>query len=169
MSNRIVLIGFPGSGKSTVGKTLARAFGYTFIDLDEEIEQRYHTSIPVFFDKFGENAFRACEHAVLKDSLQKENIVLATGGGAPCFFDAMQLINENSLSIYIQLSPKSLFHRLINAKKKRPLVKNKTPEELLHYIEETLPKREEYYTQAKITVKGESINLKELEEKIRRE
>ena len=162
MENRIVLIGFPGSGKSTVGKTLARLLNLHYVDLDTEIENHYRISIPDLMQKFGEDAFRKCEYNLLKSYLQEDGIVLSTGGGAPCYADAMQLINEHGFSVYIKMSEKSLFDRLTNAKKKRPLVQKNTPESLQEYINVILASREPIYNQAKLTVKGESISVKNL-------
>lgn len=164
--NKIVLVGFPGAGKSTVGKTLAKLLDKEFIDLDREIEAYYHTSIPIFIEKFGEETFRKCEYFLLNQFLQSDNFVLATGGGAPCYADSMQQINEQSISVYIKMSKQSLFHRLTNAKRQRPLVKKKTSEELMNYIEELLPQRELIYNQADIVVKGESIDIKALAKQI---
>ena len=160
--NRVVLIGFPGSGKSTVGKALARLLDLQYVDLDDEIEKHYRILIPDLIQKFGEDAFRKCEHHLLKTCLQKDGIVLSAGGGTPCYEDAMQLINEHGFSIYIKLSEKALFDRLSNAKKKRPLLQKDTPESLQKYISETLASRELIYNQAKMTVKGESIDVKNL-------
>jgi shikimate kinase len=159
---RIVLVGFPGAGKSTVGKALARKTGLTFLDLDQEMERNYHSSISIFLEKFGEAFFRKCENEMLQKLLQQDNIVLATGGGTPCFYNAMSLINEKATSIYIKLSEESLFVRLMQAKKKRPLITQSTPEELKDYIKKTLKIREPFYRQAHIITKGESINIEEL-------
>lgn len=159
---RIVLVGFPGAGKTTIGKSLAKLLVYRFVDLDQSIENHYHTTIPLFMQKFGEEVFRKCEHQLLKEFLNSEEIVLATGGGAPCYLNSMQLINEQATSVYIKMSKQSLFVRLTNAKRKRPLINNSTPEELMAFIEEMLPKREFVYNQADIIVKGENIDVKKL-------
>jgi shikimate kinase len=99
------------------------------------------------------------EYNILVESLQQENVVIATGGGAPCFSDAMKLIVENAFSIYIEMSPKSLAQRLLHAKITRPLTKNKTELELFSYVTEQLAFREPLYKQAHLTVKGENIDL----------
>ena len=159
---RIVLVGFPGAGKSTVGKALAHKMGLEFFDLDREIERFYHTSISDFLQKFDENFFRECENKMLKMLIQKDNIVLATGGGAPCFYNAMQQINRQAISVYLKLSKESLCVRLLQAKKDRPLINASTPDELRNYIEKTLEIREPIYEQAHIITKGESINVSSL-------
>jgi len=156
---RIVLVGFPGTGKSTVGKVLARKMGLQFLDSDQEFESHYRTSISIFLQKFGEELFRKYENEILQKLLQEDNIVLATGGGTPCFHDAMSLINEKATSVYVKLSKESLFIRLTQAKKRRPLVEKSNPEELKDYIENALKVREPIYQQAHIVAKGESIDI----------
>jgi len=163
---RIVLVGFPGAGKSTIGKVLARKMKLQFFDSDQEFECHYRTSISIFLQKFGEKLFRKCENEMLQKLLQKDNIILATGGGTPCFHDAMSLINEKATSIYIKLSKESLFIRLTQAKKKRPFVTKSNIEGLKEYIENTLKNREPIYQQAHIIVKGESIDIETLIKKI---
>lgn len=164
MMKRVVLLGFPGSGKSTIAKALARLFHFRAVDLDTEIEKHFHTTIPFFMQKYGEDIFRKCEYQLLLETLTWENIVLATGGGTPCFFDAISKIKNDSISVYIQMSVKSLHSRLSSSKKRRPLIENKDSAELLEYIEKTLAVREPYYMQADLTVKGESIDIRELAE-----
>ena len=164
---RIILVGFPGSGKSSVGKKLAAKLGCDFVDLDDAFEEAYHVSIPDFFAKYNEPAFRSCERKVLLDKLQLENVVISSGGGTPCFSDNMQLMKDNGMVVYIKMAPASLFDRLSHAKRVRPLVQNKTPEELRAFIDTNLPLRETFYNQAHLTVKGESIDIEALCEKIK--
>ena len=165
---RVILVGFPGCGKSSVGKKLAAKLGYGFVDLDEAFEEEYHISIPDFFQKYNETAFRSCERKVLINKLQLDNVVISSGGGTPCFSDNMQLMRDSGVVVYIKMAPASLFDRLSHAKRPRPLVQNKTPEELQQYIDKTLPLREPVYQQAHFTVKGESIDIEALCEKVRK-
>jgi len=123
------------------------------------LEDKYKISVYDLFEKYGEDTFRNVEYNALKEALAQENVVIATGGGTPCFFDAMQCINEAAISIYIEMHPKSLVERLLYAKKARPLTKNKTREELLVYITRQLALREPFYQQAHYTIKGENFNL----------
>jgi len=132
---------------------------FSVLDTDKMLEERYHISIYDCFEKYGEDAFRQLEYNILKEALLHENIVIATGGGAACFLDAMKLINENAFSIYIQMAAKSLTQRLLHAKVTRPLTKNKTEDELFAYITEQLALREPFYKQAHLTVKGENIDI----------
>lgn len=165
---RVILVGFPGCGKSSVGKKLAAKLGYGFVDLDEAFEEEYHISIPDFFQKYNETAFRSCERKVLINKLQLDNVVISSGGGTPCFSDNMQLMRDSGVVVYIKMAPASLFDRLSHAKRPRPLVQNKTPEELQQYIDNTLPLREPVYQQAHFTVKGESIDIEALCEEVRK-
>ena len=100
----IALVGFSGSGKTTIGKKIAARLNLHFADLDAEIESKYHCTIPHLFEKYGEFAFRECEYTTLTELLQHDNQLIATGGGAPCFQDAMQLLNKSCITIYISLN-----------------------------------------------------------------
>jgi len=127
------------------------------LDTDKMLEEKYRISVFDIFEKYGEEVFRNLEYNTLIEALQQENVVIATGGGTPCFFDAMKLVNEAAFSIYIEMAPKSLVQRLLHAKKIRPLTKNKTEEELFTYVTEQLTLREPFYKQAHLTVKGENF------------
>jgi len=157
--DKIYLIGFMGSGKTSVGKKLAKKLNYKFIDLDTEIEKSVNCSISDYFTKFGEEKFREIENKILKESFKYSNTVISTGGGTPCFFNNMLLINKNSFSIYLKADVKLLSHRLINAKQTRPLIKNKSKEELEIYIEKLLSEREIFYNKAKLVIDAKSISI----------
>lgn len=163
---RVILVGFPGSGKSSVGKKLAAKLGCDFLDLDDAFEEKYHISIADFFAKYSEKAFRSCEREVLLDKLQLDNVVISSGGGTPCFADNMDTMKQFGIVVYIKMAEASLFDRLSHAKRPRPLVQNLTPEELQEFIATNLPKRETFYQQAHLTVKGESIDIEGLCEKV---
>jgi shikimate kinase len=162
MNTRIVLVGYSGAGKSTIAKRIASHLNFSVLDTDKMLEKKFHISVYDCFEKYGEENFRKLEYNILVDALKHDNVVIATGGGTPCFFDAMKIINDSSLSIYIELSPKSLTQRLLHAKVTRPLTKNKTEEELFDFITKTLSLREPFYKKAKFTVKGEKFNLNDL-------
>ena len=155
-----------GSGKTTVGKKLARKLGFQFIDLDDMIERKYKIEVREFFQKYDEKSFRKVEHDTLKLTFQLSDAVIATGGGAPCFFNNMELINQNGISVYIEMSNLSLFHRLSNSKRPRPLVKNKSQEELKQFIKVHLEERLPYYSRAQMTIKGENLDMDNLVEKV---
>lgn len=148
--NNIVLVGFPGAGKSTLGRRLANRLGMSFIDLDIYIEEKYHSAVPLLFQRYGESAFRKLEYAALCEVLKMDNCVIATGGGTPCHADAMEMINANARSVYLKLSENQIVEHLLNSKKKRPLTHLLSEPELRKYVHETLPAREPYYRQAHI-------------------
>lgn len=141
-----------GSGKSTVGKGLAKNLNLSFIDMDTYIEERNFKSIPQIFAEDGEDGFRKVEQKALHELSQFENVVIATGGGAPCFFDNMEVIKRSGKSLYLNGSPRILADRLRQSKVERPLIKGKTYEELVAFIDETLQKREQWYKQADVVL-----------------
>lgn len=147
----VSLIGYMGCGKSTLGKKLANKLNYTFIDLDHEIETIELRSVNEIFAEEGEDYFREVEKNVLIEMLSKENIVLSLGGGTPCFYSNMELINNSSISVYINLPVTTLAQRLEQGKSSRPIIADKSNEELLEFIENHLSAREKYYNKSKIT------------------
>ncbi len=149
---RIYLIGYMGSGKSTVGKGLAKNLGLIFIDMDDFIEQRNMRTIPKIFAEDGEDGFRKIERKALLELSEFENVVIGTGGGAPCFFDNMEIIKKSGKSVYLKGTPRILAERLKNSKVERPLIKGKNEEELITFIDETLAKREKWYKQADVVL-----------------
>lgn len=158
-SQRVYIIGFMGVGKTTLGKKLARRLGYSYIDTDKLLEHKYKISIDSFFLKYGEELFREFEYQCLTETFELKNCVVSTGGGLPCYYDAIERINENGTSVYLQMDAKAIYNRLINSKQKRPLVKNLSSNELLEYIIKKLDSRKEYYNQAHITVPGIDVDL----------
>lgn len=155
---RIFLIGFMGSGKTTIGKQLASKLNYTFIDQDTEIEKKFGMSVSEIFSTHGEECFRNAEKEALHSMRDQNNVVISTGGGAPCFFDNMLLMNSLGTTIYLKADPKTLASRLRHSHGTRPLILGKTDAELLSYISEKLNEREPFYSQAKLTV--QSVNLR---------
>lgn len=155
---RIFLIGFMGSGKTTLGKQLANKMGYQFVDQDQYIEKKTGMSIGDYFSTHGEQEFRRMEHKVLKELVLLNNVVIATGGGAPCFFDNIEIMNQHGISIYIKLKPEILQSRLKQAQEERPLLRGKTDKELLDFIKSKLGERESYYSKATHVI--ESMDLK---------
>lgn len=156
-----------GVGKSTVGRKLASELGWEFFDTDTAFEEKYKVSISTFFEKYGEDLFRKLEHDILKSTFNLNNYVVSTGGGMPCYLDTMPLINENGISVYLDMNENTILNRLLNSKQKRPLVVYKTENELIDFIKEKLFIRIPYYTQAIISVPAISVNIDELLEKIK--
>lgn len=162
--NLIFLVGFMGCGKSTIGRKLAVKTGYDFIDLDKMIEGRTGVSIADYFKYHGEHAFRELE----RDSLQKtdfpEKAIIATGGGAPCFFDNMDWMNSHGQTVYINLTPQTLADRLEHGKAERPLISRFNQEELVEFITDKLKAREVFYTQAQHDLNGIGLTSEKLVE-----
>lgn len=156
---RIFLIGYMGAGKTTVGRELAKELNLDFIDLDHFIQARYQKTISQIFQEMGESEFRIIESNMLKEVGDFENVVISTGGGTPCFFDNMDYMNNAGTTIYLKATPEALSDRLNTCKDKRPLIKDKSKEELLNFVMENLTKREPYYTKAVVIHEpGELIN-----------
>jgi len=159
----IFLIGFMGSGKTTLGRKLASRLGYPFMDLDHILEAQAGMTIAEYFSTHGEDAFRKLESEVLKQTQYPANAVISTGGGLPCFFDNMDWINSHGKSVYIKLSPKTLATRLENEKTHRPLLREKHGEDLITFIEEKLVEREPFYNRATLVSDGLSLTAEKLE------
>ena len=154
---RIFLIGYMGSGKTTLGQAFARALGLEFIDLDWYIEERYHRSIADIFAERGEEGFRSIERSLLHEVGEFEDVVIATGGGTPCFFDNIDYMNSVGQTVFLDVSPAVLFRRLKVAKAKRPLVAGKTDTELQEFIRTALDRRLPFYRKAACPFNGEEL------------
>jgi len=158
--HRIFLIGYMGSGKTAMGKLLAKRLGLTFLDLDSYIENKFRRTIATIFKEDGEAGFREIEKTCLHEVAEFEDVVIATGGGAPCFFDNMDYMNLRGETIYIKLTPEHLAKRLSTSKAGvRPLLRDKTGKELLQHITETLKHREPFYMQAKRIIEGTDAEI----------
>jgi shikimate kinase len=160
--SKIFLTGYMGSGKSSTGKLLASQLDYNFIDLDKFIEKEFKMTIPEIFSSKGEKEFRAMEHNCLKKVVEKENTVVACGGGTPCYYGNMELMNNNGTTVYLKMSVDTLVNRLLHAKDKRPLILNKTEKELKEFVNRQLEKREDIYHKAQYIVKAKELNVQEL-------
>lgn len=154
---KIFLIGFMGCGKSTLGKNLSALMKFDFIDLDKAIEKETKMTVSALFASQGEGTFRAHEARLLRNIPQNNNTIVSTGGGTPCFYDNIDYMNSQGLTIYIKLPPEIIANRLFYSDNKRPLIKYETKEALLTNITEMLSEREDYYKKAKLVVEG--INL----------
>ena len=155
------LIGLPGSGKTTLGRKLATTLKIPFVDLDHEIEKRETISTQVIFKKFGEKYFREVESTVLKAWCERMgSFVMATGGGAPCFFDNMDTINQAGKSIFIDVSASEIAKRIMKSdKSERPLFANVDKDSMKDRIEFMRSQRLSFYKQAHLTVQGDEINV----------
>jgi len=146
---RIILIGYMGAGKTTIGKALSKETGIPFYDLDWYIETRMRKTIAAIFAEKGEDEFRKIEYNMLHEVAEFENVIISCGGGTPCFFDNMDYLNQQGETVYLKACPDVLYNHLLIAKTERPLLKNKTKEEMQQYICEQLNQREPYYQKAK--------------------
>lgn len=154
---RIFLIGFMGCGKTIIGKNMAKYSHLNFIDLDDYIVKKEGMSIKKIFEKKGESFFRKLEEESLKEVCKKDNLVIATGGGTPCFFNNMEKILSSGKTVYLEMETEDLITRLENEKSERPLLKNKSSEELKDFITSTLLQRRGFYKQAEFIVKAKDI------------
>jgi shikimate kinase len=149
---RIILIGYMGAGKTTVGRQLALALGLQFYDLDWYIEMRYHKKVSEIFAEHGEDYFRDLERRMLHEVAEFEDVVISCGGGTPCFYDNIQYMNQQAETVYLKLEPEVLCMHLKMGRTVRPLILGKTEDELLQYIRKSLAEREPFYKQAKHTL-----------------
>jgi len=161
MKNKVLYVcGFMGSGKTTEGKRIAEEIGFDFMDLDDYIVNKYNQSIVNLFKDVGEEEFRNIETNALKECTQNHSkILIATGGGTPCFNNNLEFMKSNGILIYLKLNEQELLIRLSKAKTNRPLIKDKNNDEMLLYIEHLLKVREVFYSQADIIVNGNNINI----------
>jgi len=157
---RIYLLGFMGSGKSYLGQKLAQELGWSFCDLDDEIESKEQSSIRQIFETKGEGYFRKLEQDCLFETKKKSNVVIALGGGTPCFYDNMLWVVNNGCSVFLDLPVEVLMQRLLEETEKRPLLQGKSEQELKQFISKKLEERRPYYSQANYTIKtaNQAIN-----------
>lgn len=148
--NRIFLVGYMGAGKTTIGKVLSKLIGLTFIDLDYYIEGRFRKTVAQLFAERGEEGFRSIERNMLHEVAEFEDVLVSTGGGTPCFFDNMEFMNQQGTTIYLQVSVDELTSRLELCKHTRPVLKNRTGDELKAFVAESLSGRLPFYQKATI-------------------
>jgi shikimate kinase len=154
---KIFLIGMPGSGKSTLGKQLAQKLNVPFTDLDTEIEDSEGMVVSEIFSKLGEDAFRQIEsQTLIERSSSDESFVMATGGGAPCFYNGIDTMNASGLTIFLDVSINEIVERL-SSKKDRPLLVSETPQELKKRLEALEMKRRNIYKKASIVVENPTL------------
>jgi shikimate kinase len=162
---KIFLIGFMGSGKTTIGKRLAEKLKYKFIDLDSLIELNEKLSIDEIFKQKGEKYFREIEHQELKKICNNENTVISVGGGTPCYYNNMEIMNNEGCTVYIKLSPSGICKRLLSLSPEevssRPLIAGKSDEELKNFVINTLNIREPYYQKSKIIILNEDKTIED--------
>lgn len=156
--NKIFLIGFMGSGKSTLGNELSKRLDYDFIDLDAEIEKRLDQNISNVFKKYGEEHFRQIEASIL-DKITKypKKVIVSTGGGTPCFNENLEKMNSNGVTVFLNTPVDTLAERLSKQKDHRPLLEGKDDyEELRQYIKQLMHQRMNYYNKAQYSLTNSS-------------
>ena len=161
---RIILIGYMGAGKTTVGKSLAKELGVPFYDLDWYIESRMRKTVAQIFAEKGEDGFRKIEYNMLHEIAEFEDVIVSCGGGTPCFFDNIDYMNQQGPVIYLKAEPEVLYKHLVMSKNDRPLLRGKSPEQLITFIREQLEKREPFYSKARYTL---DVSLLDNYEKIK--
>ena len=165
---KIILIGYMGSGKSTIGKSLANKLNLPFVDLDDTIEREIGVSISDFFEAYGELKFRRLEHQLLhKIITEKEQMILSTGGGTPCYGDNLMLMKSSSAKVfYLKASINTLAARLIDEKSTRPLIQSIGEQNLPEFIGKHLFERNIFYLQADQIVEIDDKSVAEITERI---
>jgi len=157
---KIFIIGYMYSGKTTVGKQLAKKLNCEFLDTDALFETQYQTKIPEFFAEHGETAFRTAEREILEQIKNDPNpAVISTGGGLPCFNNNMELMREIGIVVYLEASVGTIYNRFEKSNVSRPLLAGLSKEKAIQKIEHHLHEREPFYKQANITLSAENVNL----------
>ena len=164
---KITLIGYMGTGKSHISNILSNKLNFKLFDLDKEISEKYKLTIPQFFEKYGEIKFRKAEKDALEEILAlKENCILSVGGGTPVYYENMETINSESISIYLRTGISTLAERLKKNKQKRPLISNIPDEDLPEFIAKHLFERNPYYSKARYIVDTDQKSTDEVAEEI---
>lgn len=150
-----------GTGKTTLGRALAEELGLSFCDLDLYIEKRYMKSIPYIFKEKGEDFFRQAEARLLREVGEFENIVISCGGSTPLYFDNMQYMNNQGVTIWLDSSEPVLFRRLKAARSGRPLIASMDDAQLERYIGGELERRKPFFSKAVFRYSGDMLENEE--------
>ena len=155
----LFLIGYMGCGKSSIGRELARRTGFAFVDMDREVERECGgRTVSQIFEQEGEAFFRACERKTLERLCTGERMIVATGGGVPCFGDNMEVMNAAGRTVYFKMTPPKLAQRLHHGRDKRPILRGMDDEQLLRFIERNLREREPFYSQASMVIDCDGVS-----------
>lgn len=162
----IFIIGFPGVGKSTIGRRVADMMGLPFVDTDQFLETRYHSSVSSMIGGCGIEKFRKRETAALIELSNKSDTIISTGGGLPTFGDNMDLMLRKGIVLYLTSTEEQLAHRLYLVRATRPAVADLDMEGVLEYVRTLLPHRHTYYSRAHITVDAGTLMNEEEEVRV---
>lgn len=154
---RLYIVGYMASGKTTFGRALASDLGWDFIDLDEEIERSEGRSVARIIEEEGVAAFREKESKALKSTAALKHTVIACGGGTPCFFDNMEFMTLHGMSLWLLASPERIAERIIAAGPTRPLVAGMERDALVAHVKRHLLQRQPYYARANWRLSGERL------------
>lgn len=161
---RIYLIGYSYSGKTTIGKKLAKLLDYNFFDTDKAIEIKYHTTIPLLFKRYGEKAFRIIESQILHTTGEMKDTVISTGGGTPCNDENIRFILDHGTAIHLQMSVDDIMQRISHSRKGRPSLDGMNTDEQLTFITKQLEQRLPYYCQARIEIPALNLDAEKIVE-----
>lgn len=153
----IFLIGFMGSGKTTLARAVSRRTGWQFIDLDFYIENRFRKSVRDIFAQEGEERFRDLEARMLREVGEFEDVIVACGGGTPCFGSNMDYMLGRGPTVFLDATEPCLHRRLVKGRFKRPLIADKTPEEVLEVIRRGIASRIEHYSRASLVFPSDNL------------
>ena len=142
---RIIIIGYMGAGKTTVGKALARTLGLPFYDLDWYIESRMRKTVSQLFAERGEEGFRKIEHNMLHEVAEFEDVIISCGGGTPCFFDNMDYLNQQGRDRLSECHPRGALQAPEDGQDRASAAQGKTPEEISRLHHQQLGEREPFY------------------------
>ncbi|MBQ6068644.1 MAG: shikimate kinase [Bacteroidales bacterium] len=159
---RIYLTGYMYSGKTTVGHKLAQRLGYKWLDLDQVLETTFHTTVPIFFKRYGEEAFRKIEQKLLHSTAELDDVVVSTGGGTPCYFDNMHWMNHHGKSVFFDVTVATLLRRAAASKKNRPTLAGMNEEQKALFIRQQLETRMPHYRKAQIIFPADQPDLEQL-------
>lgn len=157
----VFLIGYMGCGKSTLGRAVRKKAGINFIDLDNYIENRFHTTVSALFAERGEEGFRRLERAMLEEVSAFEDTLIACGGGTPCFFDNMELMNGSGLTVWLDTPRPRIVERLLRNRSRRPLLAGKSDAELAEFVDAAMDAREPFYSKAAARFSGHDLEDRE--------
>lgn len=149
---RIVIVGYMGSGKTSIGKKLAFHLNVPFLDTDQLISEQEGKTISEIFNLHGEAHFRTLEQGLIKKLSKTDGFVLSTGGGLPCYNNLMEELNNLGTTLFLKRPVKELAYRLSVSKTKRPLIEGNSKEELIEFIETSLKQRTQFYEKAHFTI-----------------